>query len=105
MQEHYNEYGLTLEAMAGQLQASPVYLSRLFKQELGESFGTYLTQIRIRRAAQLLHSTELSINEVAEQSGYETQHYFSTAFKKHTGVSPLQFRKGVLPGAGDSKNE
>ncbi|MGN7763675.1 response regulator transcription factor [Paenibacillus sp. 22594] len=101
MQEHYSEYGLTLEFIAGSLQASPVYLSRLFKQELGESFGTYLTQIRIRKAAQLLHSTELSIGEVAERTGYETQHYFSTAFKKHTGVSPLQFRKGVLPGDGE----
>ncbi|WP_342549433.1 response regulator [Paenibacillus sp. FSL P2-0089] len=95
IQEHYSECELTLEATAGLLQASPVYLSRLFKQELGESFGTYLTQTRIRRAAQLLHSTDLSINEVAEQSGYETQHYFSTAFKKQTGVAPLQFRKGV----------
>lgn len=102
VQEHYTEYGLTLESMAGILQASPVYLSRLFKQELGESFGTYLTQIRIRKAAQLLHSTDMSINEVAERSGYETQHYFSTAFKKQTGVSPLQFRKGVLPEEGDS---
>ncbi|CAH1190888.1 Regulator of RpoS [Paenibacillus auburnensis] len=102
VQEHYTEYGLSLESMAGILQASPVYLSRLFKQELGESFGTYLTQIRIRKAAQLLHSSDMSINEVAERSGYETQHYFSTAFKKHTGVSPLQFRKGVLPEEGDS---
>ncbi|MNI32623.1 DNA-binding transcriptional regulator AraC [compost metagenome] len=38
------------------------------------------------------------MSEVAERTGYETQHYFSTAFKKQTGVSPLQFRKGVLPG-------
>ncbi|WP_379153159.1 response regulator [Paenibacillus sp. sgz5001063] len=101
MLEHFNEYGLTLESTAGSLQASPVYLSRLFKQELGESFGAYLTQIRIRKAAQLLHSTELSISEVAERTGYETQHYFSTAFKKQTGVSPLQFRKGVLPEDGE----
>lgn len=98
MQEHYNEYGLTLESIAGTLQASPVYLSRLFKQELGESFGSHLTQIRIRKAAQLLNSTEMSIYEVAERTGYESQHYFSTAFKKQTGVSPLQFRKGVLSG-------
>ncbi|AOZ93688.1 response regulator transcription factor [Paenibacillus crassostreae] len=97
MLEHYGEYGLNLESMAGMLKTSSVYLSRLFKQEVGSSFGTYLTQIRIRKAAQLLNSTDMSINEVAERSGYETQHYFSTAFKKQTGVSPLQFRKGVLP--------
>lgn len=103
--EHYSECGLTLEGTASLLQASPVYLSRLFKQEQGESFGAFLTQTRIRRAAQLLHATDLSISEVAEQSGYETQHYFSAAFKKHTGVSPLQFRKGVAPGAGDGRKE
>lgn len=97
MLEHYSECGLTLDSIAGTLQASPVYLSRLFKQELGESFGTYLTQIRIRKAAQLLHSTDISVYEVAERTGYETQHYFSTAFKKQTGVAPLQFRKGVMP--------
>lgn len=95
--ENYGEYGLTLESMAGILQASPVYLSRLFKQEFGSSFGSYLTKVRIQKAAQLLISTDMSIHEVAERSGYETQHYFSTAFKKHTGVSPLQFRKGVIP--------
>jgi two-component system response regulator YesN len=97
MLEHYSEYGLNLESMAGMLQTSPVYLSRLFKQEVGVSFGAYLTQTRIRKASQLLNSTDISIFEVAEKTGYETQHYFSTAFKKHTGVSPLQFRKGVLP--------
>ncbi|KWX85520.1 AraC family transcriptional regulator [Paenibacillus riograndensis] len=101
--EHYGEYGLTLESIAGHLQASPVYLSRLFKQELGEPFGTYLTQTRLRKAAQLLHSTELSMSEIAERTGYETQHYFSTAFKKQTGVSPLQFRKGVFPGEGERR--
>ncbi len=95
--ENYDEYGLTLESMAGHLQASPVYLSRLFKQELGSSFGTYLTQVRIRKAAQLLNATDISVHEVAERTGYETQHYFSTAFKKQTGVSPLQFRKGMNP--------
>ncbi|MDQ0193190.1 response regulator [Paenibacillus wynnii] len=97
MLEHYSEYGLTLDSMAGMLQASPVYLSRLFKQELGTSFGAYLTQIRIRKAAQLLNATDMSVNEVAERTGYETQHYFSTSFKKQTGVSPLQFRKGATP--------
>jgi two-component system, response regulator YesN len=97
MLEHYSEYGLTLDSMAGILQASPVYLSRLFKQEMGTSFGAYLTQIRVRKASQLLNSTDLSVYEIAERTGYETQHYFSTSFKKLTGVSPLQFRKGAYP--------
>ncbi|AZK46725.1 response regulator [Paenibacillus lentus] len=94
MLEHYGDCTLTLESMAQQLQTSPVYLSRMIKQELDASFNGYLTQIRIRRASQLLNGTDLTIAEIARQVGYETQHYFSTAFKRTTGTSPLQYRKG-----------
>ncbi|MFD1175509.1 response regulator [Paenibacillus puldeungensis] len=104
MLEHFGESGLTLEAMAQDLQTSPVYLSRMIKQELGVSFNSYLTQIRIRRAAQLLNSTEMTIYDISEQVGYETQHYFSTAFKRNTGISPLQYRKGAINGE-DRKSE
>lgn len=94
MLEHFADNGLTLEEMAKALQSSPVYLSRMIKQELGATFNSYLTQIRIRRATQLLNATELTMSEIAAQVGYETQHYFSTAFKRATGISPLQYRKG-----------
>lgn len=94
LQEHYGDSELTLESMADALQASPVYVSRLLKQELGMTFVAYLTQLRMKKAVQLLNGTELSINEIAERVGYDTQHYFSTAFKKMNGVSPNQYRKG-----------
>ncbi|MBD3922608.1 response regulator [Paenibacillus sp. PR3] len=94
LQEHYSDSELTLESMADALQASPVYVSRLLKQELGMTFVGYLTQLRMKKAVQLLNGTELSINEIAERVGYDTQHYFSTAFKKMNGVSPIQYRKG-----------
>ncbi|MFD3262287.1 response regulator [Paenibacillus lentus] len=94
MLEHFGDCTLTLESMAQQLQSSPVYLSRMIKQELDTSFNSYLTQIRIRRASQLLNGTDLTIADISRQVGYETQHYFSTAFKRTTGTSPLQYRKG-----------
>ncbi|MDO7907149.1 response regulator [Paenibacillus sp. JX-17] len=93
--EYYSSPELTLEAFAAELQVSPVYLSRVLKKELGSSFVTFVTQTRIRRAIQLLNSTSCSIHEIAEQVGYESQHYFSTAFKKVVGVSPNQYRKGA----------
>jgi two-component system, response regulator YesN len=92
--EHYGDSELTLESMADALGASPVYVSRLLKQELGMTFVAYLTQLRMKKAVQLLSGTELTIHEIAERVGYETQHYFSTAFKKVNGVSPNQYRKG-----------
>ncbi|UUZ80301.1 helix-turn-helix transcriptional regulator [Paenibacillus sp. P26] len=85
---------MTLEQAAERLQVSPVYFGRVFKQELGVSFGQHLTQTRIKRAIQLLTSTDLSILEIAERVGYHSQHYFSTSFRKTTGMSPIQYRKG-----------
>ncbi|GIO65707.1 MAG TPA: response regulator [Paenibacillus cookii] len=92
--EQYDRPGLTLETFASSLQVSPVYLSRLLKKELGTSFVNFLTQTRIRKAIQLLNSTNMTMYEIAERVGYESQHYFSTAFKKVMGVSPNRYRKG-----------
>ncbi|KKI94031.1 AraC family transcriptional regulator [Bacillus sp. SA1-12] len=93
---HYTEPSITLEAVAQTLQVSPVYLSRVIKQELGMSFVNLVTNLRIKKAIQLLNSTDLPIVEISEQVGYDTQHYFSTAFKKVMGVSPIKYRKGLV---------
>lgn len=77
------------------MQVSPVYLSRTLKKELGTSFITLMTQTRIQKAIHLLNSTDLSILDIAERVGYDSQHYFSTAFKKVMGVSPNRYRKGA----------
>ncbi len=93
IQEEYAERELTLESLASRLQVSAVYLSRVLKKELNDSFVTLVTHARIRKAAQLLDSTSLPIHTIAERVGYDTQHYFSTAFKKTMGISPAQYRK------------
>ncbi|MFC0296688.1 response regulator transcription factor [Geobacillus jurassicus] len=93
IQKHFSQPDLTLESVARFLNVSPVYLSRMIKQELGIPFVHLLTKTRMEKAAELLLSTELPIHEIAERVGYDTQHYFSTAFKKAMGVSPNQYRK------------
>ncbi|RCW44332.1 response regulator transcription factor [Paenibacillus prosopidis] len=95
IRETYMEADMSLEAFANLMNVSPVYLSRIIKQELGTSFVGLVTQMRISKAIQLLNATDLPINEIAEKVGYDTQHYFSTAFKKAVGVSPIQYRKGA----------
>lgn len=94
--QKYWESSLSLERLAFQLNVTSVYLSRLFKQELGLTFVQYITYVRMKQAMQLLTQTSLSINEIAEHIGYESQHYFSTAFRKAMGMSPNQFRKQAL---------
>ncbi|MCR8657989.1 response regulator transcription factor [Paenibacillus endoradicis] len=91
--ERYWDGSLSLEKIACHLNVTPVYLSRAFKQELGYSFIHYVTFIRMKRAIHLLQDQRLSILEIAEKTGYDTQHYFSTAFKKLIGMSPNQYRK------------
>lgn len=96
IREHYTDPELTLEETAQALQVSPVYLSRILKQELGTSFVGLVTSTRMKRAVQLLNATDLTIHDIAQKVGYDTQHYFSTAFKKTMGVSPNQYRKGSI---------
>lgn len=94
--EHYRVQGLTLEQVSCLLNVNPMHLSRTLKNELGVTFSQLLTDIRMKKAVELLGSTDMSILEISEQLGYDTQHYFSTVFKKTIGVSPNQYRRGEL---------
>ncbi|MBB3112696.1 two-component system response regulator YesN [Paenibacillus phyllosphaerae] len=93
IETRFHEPLLSLEGVASDLCVSTVYLSRIFKQETGTSFVSMLTHMRIKQAILLLSETDLAMHEIAHRIGYETQHYFSTAFKKAVGVSPNQYRK------------
>lgn len=65
---------------------------KLFKEETGASPHQYYLNLRINRAKSLLQTTELNINEVAFQSGFESEYYFSKFFKKKINLSPTEFR-------------
>lgn len=94
IEENYNKEDLSLQNLAEEAQISPNYLSRLLKQEIGVSFIDYLTRIRVQKAIQLMNNPKLKIYEVSEMVGYSSQHYFSRAFKRVLGVSPVEYRKG-----------
>jgi two-component system response regulator YesN len=84
---HYNEE-LSLEDVSIEVNLSPQYFSRFFKQETGENFIDYLTQIRINKAIDLLKDKNHSVKEVCYMIGYNDPNYFSRIFKKITGHSP-----------------
>lgn len=75
----------------------PDYIRRQFKAETQKTPLGYLTNLRINRAKQLLqmHNYE-NMERVAACCGFRDSFYFSTCFKKHTGISPLQYRKQKL---------
>ncbi len=91
---HYAEPELSLEEVAAEVEISPGYLSRLLKQETGFSFIDYLTRVRITKAVQIMNDPAMKVYEVAEAVGYQSQHYFSRAFKRVFGRSPVEYRKG-----------
>jgi two-component system, response regulator YesN len=92
--KHYWNPELCLEEAAVEMQISPGYLSRLMKRETGFSFVEYLNRIRVKKAMMLMSDPSAKAFEVAERVGYRSQHYFSRAFKKVTGTSPTDHRKG-----------
>ncbi len=91
MQEHYAE-PLTRESLAHIFHYSAPYLSKHFRQETGVSIIDYLIRIRMKRAGALLRKTDLSLQEVAASVGYADVSYFIRMFKKHTGITPKQFK-------------
>lgn len=90
---HYNDSGLTLNEVAAAAGISSGYLSTLFKQVTGKSFVSYLTDIRIEHAKELLRSGNEKTYEVAARCGYDNSTYFSTVFKRSTGYSPSEYAK------------
>ena len=90
---HLYEQSLTLKTIAGKVYANESYLSRVFKQEVGESLIEYITRRRIEQSIVLLNTTDLKAYEIAEQVGIGDPHYFSICFKKHIGVTIKEYKK------------
>ena len=83
---------ISLDDVSREVDISPYYFSKLFKQETGKNFIEYLTEIRLKNARELLQNSQLSIKEICVQSGYGDPNYFSRIFKKYEGVTPSEFR-------------
>ncbi|MFB5660958.1 bifunctional transcriptional activator/DNA repair enzyme AdaA [Alteribacillus sp. HJP-4] len=90
--EHYKEK-LTLPQMAHHAGVSPYYLGRLFKKRTLETPRVYLERVRLRKAIQLLKTTDLSILDVCLEAGFQNQSSFYQAFQRKNTVSPKRYRK------------
>ena len=93
IQQHYNE-PISLEQIAKEANLNPEYLSRVFKEETGYNYSTFLSNIRLKKAEYLLKNTMEKVQNIAEMVGYSNVSYFSTIFKKKYGVNPYEFRRG-----------
>lgn len=83
---------LKLETLSGVLNYNSAYLGKLFKNETGEYFNTYLDKVRIEKAKSYLEDG-LKVYQVAEKVGYTNVDYFHSKFKKYVGTSPSAYRR------------
>jgi two-component system, response regulator YesN len=89
--EHYSEE-ITLNKLSEVVYVNPMYLSRLFKEKIGENFIDYLTRVRIEHAKRLLSDLSLRIYDITEMVGYESRKHFGKTFKEVTGFTPKEYR-------------
>ncbi|CAM3958859.1 response regulator [Mesobacillus thioparans] len=83
----------TLKDVAAHVHLNPSYFSVLFKEQVDLNFSEYVTRRRIQRSKELVLSTTLPINEIAEEVGYKTAKYFIKIFKEIEGMTPSAYRK------------
>ncbi len=84
---------LSLQSIADELGISAPAFSRMFKEKTGRNFKEHVDGLRIARAKQLLQQTSLSVEQIAQEVGYDTPTSFYRLFKKHVGLAPGEYRQ------------
>lgn len=87
-----NYQSLTLSAAAHFFNYSEAHLSRMIKQATGKNFSEIITTVKLQNAIHLLLETDKSISEIVDNIGYTDNSHFYKIFKKHYGVTPIQYR-------------
>lgn len=92
-EEHFHEEDFSVKKAASYVGMSGNYFISLYKEVTGQGFWDYVTGLRIRRATELLVTTDDTIGNIARAIGYKNEYHFSRKFKEITGNSPSQYRK------------
>ena len=92
---------ISLESTASHCFLSPVYFSMCFKNKIGKTFSSYLSELRLNKAKSLLSQTDLPVNKVAELCGFNSASYFHRFFKRSIGMTPLNFKNNSNKSKGE----
>ncbi|CAM4311762.1 response regulator [Paenibacillus typhae] len=98
IRSHYEESDISIGRVCQHLHISTGYFSSIFKKEMKMTFVSYLLQIRLEAAKELLRSTELKAFEIAEKIGFSDPNYFSFCFRKKYGQSPKEYKNSARGG-------
>lgn len=93
IEEKYQEHTFSSKTIASMLNLSNIYICRIFKNAKKEGLNQYINSYRIKKATELLSTTTLNAQEVAQQCGFYNVNYFYTLFKKHMGITTSEYQK------------
>lgn len=93
--ETFSDCNLSADSIAERLGYSTNYFARIFKTITGFYINDYIRQIRIMKAQEFLQNTNMTVNEIAKETGFTTPNYFYAIFKKETGMTPAAYREAV----------
>ena len=93
--DNYPDSNLNVQSIATHFGLSPGYVSTLFKAENGSSLSDWITTCRISKSGELLSATGKTIQQIANEVGYDDMRYFMRLFKKRMGLTPTQYRTKV----------
>jgi len=96
VQSHLSE-DLSLTVIANYVNYNESHVSRLFKRVTGDNLIEYITACRIAYARQLLAQTDDTVQVISQKAGFHTSQYFSSSFRKSTGMSPNEYRLQSRP--------
>ena len=101
IQDNYSDSNFNISNLADTLHLSLSYLSTVFKNATGQNISSFLSAKRLEQARELLRDASIPIRDVCFSSGYDDPRYFAKFFKKHTGMTPSEFRNlyAGCPGA------
>lgn len=92
IREHYKE-NIGRNEIGAEFFLVPEYLAKMYKKKTGQTLKDYINECRLEQARQLLANTQMKISDVAAEVGFDNFSYFSTLFKKHTGMTPNEYRQ------------
>lgn len=96
MKLHYYEYEISAERLAEKAGITSGYFGKLFNEHTGKSVNEYIVQLRLDSAKEMLLHTDMIINDIAAEVGFNNATYFMTVFKKNTGMTPNQYRRNEI---------
>lgn len=92
VEENLCDPNLSVAYLADRVDLSVNYLRNVYKEATGESLSGYITNAKLNLICHLLQTSDMTIQQISDRLGFTTRNYFFTFFKKHTGMTPKQYR-------------